>query len=424
MGLNTESRLKENIFSLLVLQGANYLLPLIVVPYLVQVLGPSNFGRLAFAQAFVQYFIVLTDYGFNMTATRAVVRVRDDTRALSSLVSAIYGAKLSLMAAGFVLMMIALSFFSPDQRDYRLFMLAYLAVVGNVLFPVWLFQGLQQMRQITVLTIVSRLFVTLGIFLLVKGRDDLHAAAALQASGFVIAGILSIIVMRRVATIHPCSPKLSDVKDALVEGWHVFVATIGGSLYSSSNVFFLGLLAPAAQVGYYAAAERLIRALQTAITPISQAVYPHVATLIMRSRQEALAFLRRLLRWQGAATLAISCALFVLAKPVSLALFGSNYGPSIPLLRTMAIIPFIVGLNNILGAQVLVQFKLGRLLSLSIILPAILHVCLLYFAINFIGNQGVAVLAVFTEIVVMLIRVGGLARWHPGILRGVVGGTR
>lgn len=418
--METKSRLKENIVSLMTLQGANYLLPLIVVPYLVRVLGPANFGRMAFAQAFVQYFIVLTDYGFNLTATRAVVKVRDDPVALGRLTSAVMTVKVLIMVAGFFAMNLAIGVMPDAHQDYGLFAVAYLAVLGSVIFPVWLFQGIEQMRHITILTIASRLIVTVAIFLLVRGADDLRTAAALQAMGLVIAGVLSLFVVPNVVALKLQRPSWGDMRIVLKDGWHVFVATIGGSLYSSSNVFILGLLASPLVVGYYAAAERLIRAIQSAISPISQAVYPHVAALLGESRERALAFLRKLLRLQGLATFLISVALFALAHPIAQVMFGHRYEQSGDLIRLMSLIPFVVGINNVLGAQILVQFSLGRLLSVSILIPALIHISVLVLVVKFFGAYGVAVMAVLTEALVLTIRVVGLVRWHPEIYFGVL----
>jgi len=81
---NPEHRIViTNTFSLSGLQVANALLPLVAVPYVVWVIGPANYGAVAFAQAFATYFVLLVNYGFDLSASRGIARVRDDAEKLS-----------------------------------------------------------------------------------------------------------------------------------------------------------------------------------------------------------------------------------------------------------------------------------------------------------------------------------------------------
>ena len=73
---NKKNILVENIFSMVTLRGLEYLLSFLLVPYLLRVLGPTNFGAVAFMQGVVVYFNLFIDYGFNLTAPRALQDVQ------------------------------------------------------------------------------------------------------------------------------------------------------------------------------------------------------------------------------------------------------------------------------------------------------------------------------------------------------------
>lgn len=57
---------RKNFAVLMMLQVSTYAAPLLTLPLLTRVLTPGGYGRLAFAMAFVNYFIALTNYGFEI----------------------------------------------------------------------------------------------------------------------------------------------------------------------------------------------------------------------------------------------------------------------------------------------------------------------------------------------------------------------
>lgn len=402
--------LVKNIFALFVLRGANYILPLITVPYLVRVLGPTNFGRIAFALAFVQYFVVMTDFGFNLSATRAIASAQADAERLSNIFSAVMIIKTVLMTVGFGAMLLTIGLVPGFDRDWSLFLLVYLAVVGNVLFPVWLFQGLQRMRHIAILTILSRIVVVLAIFIFVQQPSDYRLAAALQASSFVIAGLSALYTMPRVVHLRLCWPGIMQLRNVTVDGWHVFLSTAAINLYTSSNIFFLGLFANSAAVGYFAAAQKLVNAVVGAVTPISQAVYPHVASLTTRSPEKALAFIAKLFRLQGGITLVLSVGMFALAEPLVHLLLGEDFQSSVRLVEWMAALPLIIGISNVLGVQTMLNFGMEKAFSHILLFAGFVNIVSIVPLAKSFGAQGAAAASVLTEIVVTVLMVLVLAR--------------
>lgn len=68
----------KNALSLLTVQIAKYILPLVSIPYLARILGPQEWGLVIFAQVSAQWFEMILDYGFNLSATREIARNRDN----------------------------------------------------------------------------------------------------------------------------------------------------------------------------------------------------------------------------------------------------------------------------------------------------------------------------------------------------------
>lgn len=385
-----------------ILQGANYILPLITLPYLVRVLGPERFGLLAFAQAFTQYFVVLTDYGFNFTATRRIAIHRDNRQEVSETFCAVMSIKFGLMVISFLLMAATVFAVPKFHADWPVYFVTFLIVLGNVMFPTWFFQGMETMKYTAALSISARFVTTVAIFIFVRHQSDYLLAAGFQSASMVIGGLLGLLSLRRIAPLRLVLPSRQALATALSEGWHVFVSTAAISLYTSSNAFILGLITNNVTVGYFSAAEKIVRAVQGMFSPVSQAIYPHISSLVVRSREAAVEFIRKSLKWMGLFSFTASALLFILAEPMVVLILGQEYLASVVLVRWMAALPFIIALSNVFGMQTMLTFGMDRLVSRVLLLAGLMNLTIIVPLVCALGPEGAAISLLITETFVVV----------------------
>ncbi len=394
--------LADNIVSLYVLQGLNYIVPLAVLPYLVRVLGMSSYGLIAVAQSFAQYFTVLTDYGFNFSATRSIAQSRNDSESVSRQFCAVFIIKFALMCLGAVVLLLVVHFVTRFHSDSSFFQVAYLAVIGNVLFPVWFYQGIEKMRYISIVSGICKLLTAACLFLFIRHPQDALLALFIQSAGLLVAGIAGLTIAFAHFHLHLLMPSVQDLKSAIIEGWHLFVSTAAISLYTNTNVFLVGLLGGNIEAGYFAAADKLIRAMQGVISPITQAVFPHVSSLANQSKERALAFVKKTLLWMGGITIVPSVMLLALAPWVALICFGKDGVASAPVIRWIALLPFIIAISNVLGIQTMIPFGLDRQFSRILIGAGLVNVAIAVPLIRLFGARGAGAAVLCTETLITL----------------------
>lgn len=406
-------RLLKNFISLSVLQGLNYILPLITVPYLTRILGPEKYGLILFATAFMSYFAILTDYGFNLSATRDISINRDDRQRVSDIFSAVMVIKLALLVISFIIMMGIVFSFAKFREQNLLYIVLFGTVLGGALFPVWFFQGIESMKYITYLNVAAKGIYTLLIFVLVTGPEKFMVVVALNAASSLAAGVCSLLIVGRVFKVRIVLPGMSALKNQLLEGWYVFISSISIVLYSSSTTFILGLLTNNTAVGYFGGADKIRSALQNLFGPAFQTLYPYVSKLAKDSKEEALQFIGKELIFLGGIALILCLVLSIKADFLVRLVLGKEYGASVPALRLLAFLPFLVVLGNVLTIQCLLSFGFKKDYSRVYISSSAIGVIAIFFLTYFYSYIGTSCSILFIELLVVVMTVHAI--WSNGI---------
>jgi len=146
-------------------QVANYLPPLLVLPYLSRTLGAESFGVMNYAIGIVAYCALLTDWGFNLSASREVARNLHDLPKINQIFWNTLAAKAVLAFLSLLVLSFAIAILPSLEEIAAPLYAAWFVVVGNVITPNWFFQGLEQMGKYAISSIAGKIiFLPLVFF--------------------------------------------------------------------------------------------------------------------------------------------------------------------------------------------------------------------------------------------------------------------
>jgi PST family polysaccharide transporter len=402
-GSGEEGRIALNIGYLGVLQALGYILPLLTFPYLTRVLGPQHYGLIVFAGATTAYFGLLADYGFNLSATRQASVARNNSDELSQIYSSVLIIKIILLILGAIVLYAILFNISRFRADWQVYLFSFIAVVGNTLFPLWLFQGLERMKYITIFNVGARATSTILIFFLVRDISDYLTVPIINGLATLAISFFAMVFVQRKFGVVCRRPTLSAVKLQLSEGRHIFISSMATSLYTTSATFFLGIFSNNVVVGYFSAADRIVQAVKMLYAPIGQAIYPFLAKSISDDKESGLRVIRALAKYVGGIMFVISLFLLIFSEPIINFAVGSEYIEAISILRIMAFLPFLISLSNVFGIQTMLNLGQYREFTRIIIFAAILGVCLMLVLVPAFGGFGAGLTLVVVECFVTLI---------------------
>lgn len=402
MVLKQQNKLFENFLAMLVLQVSNYVFPFLTIPYLSRVLTTSHYGIILFALSITSYLGLICDYGFGLTATRDASRLHADPQAINNLLSSVTAIKLILFVIMFICALSYILLIPHYRHDYFVYLFTFLSLIYNVFFPSWLFQGLEKMRYITFVNVFMRLISVVLIFSCIRQDKDYVLIPVLNLIPIVLSLVYIQYVLHKQLLIRYLLPKLSQLIFQLQQGWHIFLSTIIGSFYATSNSFVLGLFTHnVTYVAYYANAEKIITAMNSIYGAFFSALFPQAVKLLVEDRANGLRYIKKKILQTAVLSLLISLIIFVLAKVIVLFLLGSKYLPTVNVLRILIFVPVVICISNLLVIQTIIPLGYEQILPKLYAGSSLLYLLLAYFLVSNYAYIGMALSVLIVELVVI-----------------------
>lgn len=390
--------LASNFLYLCILKGLSLLFPLITLPYLARVIGPSKFGAIAFASSIMVIVETITDWGFNYTATRDVAQNREDIKVVSSIYSQVICSRLILTVISFVALFIC-THYIPSLKEYKeLLWLTFLYIPGNILLPQWFFQAFEKMRFITIFSLIATSIFTALIFIVIRKESDYIYQPLLNACSYIAIGIVAQYVIFKQFGVRLIIPKWTEIFQRTKKSTDMFISLLLPNLYTNFSVILLTSTCGNLATGIYNGGQRFQNLIDQITQILSRTFFPFLA----RNNNKHHIYVK------------ISACIAVLA---SLAMFfGSGLFVDIFLtkefedakyvMRIFSITPIFLFLMNTYGTNYLVIVGEEHILRNIIAGVSVLGFFLTWYFTPLYSYYGVAI----TITVVWGIR--GLLTWH------------
>lgn len=408
-----KNRIFKNFAALSAVQVVNYLVPLLVVPLVLRIIGIERFGVVAFMQSVAMILAGICDYGYNIAATRRVSIHRDSKHELSSIVSRVLSTKLFLfIVAG--LMMLAVHHLFPQRfGDAPMLAAAMAIVLGNVLLPQWFFLGMEQMRYLTYLNTASKILYLLLIVLLVRQPGDAYLVLLLFGLSNILFALIALGLIKKMFHISFGAISIKALWSELVTGKPLFVSNLSTTSILNVNTFILGLFVQGATLGYFGVAEKIVLAMIQLLSTFSQATFPAVCSLASRAdaNQAIKSFMRRHHLVFIIITPLIIGSAILFAAPITTLMVGGAAPEAAFYLRLLLLVPLLI-MFNIPPSQVLLAFGFNRTYQNIFLAAAILNLLLNLLGAHFFGATGTSIGMILTHIFLTSTLYIGLKQYH------------
>lgn len=371
---------------------------------IVRKLGAEEFGQYAAVLAFAAVFVFLADLGLSPYTVREVARYRDVPDGLRQ-IRGLYG---DVLALRFLLALVAAGCIVGTAvitgRPLVMVIAITLGTVGLIMYSLHgTCEALLSGHERVDITAGARVayqvvFVTIGAAVILLGMGYY---------GLIGANLLGIALMtwlcwRAVHRLGLQPASLQIVRwPALLRAslpFGVIGLTLGLS-YRFDSVL-LNVTRGDVETGYYNAAYNLVFTTTMLSNVINTSLYPSLSREYVSRPEHLPAVYERVLRYLLVIALPIAVGASLLAEPLTLFLFGVEYGAAAPALRVLIWVVPLMFVSEFLGYIVVIAGREGRI-ARAIMISTGFNITLNLLLVPRYGFLAAAVMTLVTEAVLV-----------------------
>lgn len=389
---HNNKKIIENFSYLTLIQVFNLVLPLIIYPYLIRVLGKEVYGTIIFTQTVATYFTIFINFGFNIFGAKEIAINKENIEKTNEIFSSILTIKSIFWIISIFILIISLFLLQTKIDEMLLYIFSFLICIHEVLFPQWFFQGIEKMKYNTIINLTIKiLFIILTLFF-VQTKEQYLLVPLLNSIGGIIGGSISLYIIFKNEKVVFYIPQLSILRKYLKDSFPLFASDAIISIKDRFNYIFLGSFLGMDKVAIYDIGIKILNLVIIPISIINNALYPKMS--IEKNKK----LLKDIMKYSFIFYIMI-CFLIQPFVPFIIDFLGGGIKEAILPTQILLIAPIIFCLGLPLAHNGLIIFNKYRSLLIGMLFTTIFYLLCIFLGYYFNLLVNVSVFALITVLV-------------------------
>ncbi|MHA7059252.1 oligosaccharide flippase family protein [Aquimarina sp. M1] len=267
-------------------------IPVIIIPYLIKVVGLGNYGLSVIAFSTTFFLSLIIDYGYTISGVNSLSKSKTDPQRNAIVIKATYTKTILFLCICllFLLLMVTIPYL---KKHTSLFLLSLVIPFSSILNLNWALQGLQLIKGLSFITILNKTLYLIGIFVVIKNPEDYIYINLIFGLGILISGIISLFLIKKKINLRRVGFSYNELITEIKGSAHYFVSNI--SVYVSTNIYpiILSFFTTNEIVGVFAAVEKLYNVMRAPFSIYINLMLPRISESIEQYKNQAVRLVKK-----------------------------------------------------------------------------------------------------------------------------------
>lgn len=381
---------------------AQIIFPLITFPYVSRVLHVENLGIYNFCVSIISYFSLAAGLGINTYAIREGARYRSDREKISDFASEVFTINIFSTILSYLILAVCIISFPKLKLYAPILITLSIGIIFATLGCEWIFEIYEDYTYISIRSIIFQFVSLILLFVFVRDKDDLLIYAAVSVISSSGANIINAVARRKYVKIRLVLNK--HVLTNLAPILFLFANSVATTIYTSSDVTMLGILADNRATGLYSVSSNIYGIVKSMISALIIVSIPRLSAYLGQKRiDEFNCTANKILSALIIIVIPSMIGIFALAKNIILIISGKEYADAALSLKILSIALVFSIFGWFYTSCILIPYRREKLVLAATIIAAAVNIILNFILIPSFHQNAAAFTTVAAELISMVV---------------------